>query len=132
MTDIHQIIRALCSKREEFFRKSNEYFIRRNENSSTDEPVDVLALGIEIDGLRAQVQNLENQLENQPNHINMDIWNILDPGEGGWPTGSVEFFDKVMSSGGSITVTSKTAKEPLINIRQPEVWQEVKQIFRIA
>lgn len=132
MAETHQIIRELCSRREEFFRKSNEYFIRRNVAGQADDPINITDLGIEIDTLRGQVQELENQLENQPNHINMDIWNILDPGEGGWPQGSIEFFDKVMNSGGSITVTSKTTKEPLITITQPEIWEEVKQIFKIA
>lgn len=132
MSDILQIIRELCSKREEFFRKSNEYFIRRSVADATDDPIDIHQLGIEIDALRAQVQGLEVQLENQPHHVNIDIWNILDPGEAGWPLGSVEFFDKVITTGGSITVTSKTAKEPLIHITSQDIWEEVKQIFKIA
>lgn len=132
MSEIYQIIRKLCSKREEFFRKSNEYFALRSNSAPDVEQIDIMAFGQEIDSLRGQVEDLEKQLEIQPNHINMDIWNIMDPGEAGWPQGSVEFFDKVMHSGGSITVTSKTAKEPLIHITEPGVWEEVKQIFRIA
>ncbi|MES2628435.1 MAG: hypothetical protein V4616_05650 [Bacteroidota bacterium] len=132
MAEIYEIIRALCSKREEFFRVSNEYFTRRNEGNPSTDAIDVMALGMQLDGLRGRIEELEKLLEIQPNHINMDIWKIMDPGEGGWPAGSVEFFDKVLHGGGSITITSKTHKEPLIIITDPQIWEEVKQLFRIA
>ncbi len=132
MAEIFDLIRDLCSKREAFFRTSNAYFTRRSEAGPEEDHINTTELGHEIDSLRAQIVNLEKQLEIQPNHINMDIWNIMDPGEAGWPQGSVEFFDKVMHSGGSITVTSKTAKEPLITITDPQIWEEVKMIFKIV